>query len=363
MEPNIVFITGFPGFIAARLIRKLADTDSVSKFVLLVHPSQAARAEREIQRMRDTGVRNTETAIIIGDITISSLGMDSAITIQLQKEVTHVFHLAAVYDLAVPKELAYKVNVQGTKHVSDWVRQAQNLKRYVYFSTAYVSGDRTGRIYETELVCGQGFKNHYESTKYEAEVLVQHMRKSVPTTIIRPAVVMGDSKTGETAKFDGPYFIMRFLDAFAPFPIPYVGRGDGEFNLVPVDYVVDATCFLAMDSRGADQVYHLTDPRPHRARDVYRMICETLLDKQPAFTVPSSVVYGLLSLSAFRRWVKVEKETVRYFQLQAEYDCTQAVKDLKGSGIQCPQLAEYLPMAVTYYQANRDLSDKMIQVN
>ena len=66
-------------------------------------------------------------------------------------------------------------------------------------------------VYEHELVMGQEFKNHYESTKFQAEVWARDMMDRVPTTIVRPAIVVGDSQTGETQKFDGPYFILRTI--------------------------------------------------------------------------------------------------------------------------------------------------------
>ena len=88
---------------------------------------------------------------------------------------------------------------------------AERLERLAYVSTAYVAGKRTGVVYEHELVMGQDFKNHYESTKFQAEVWVRELLDPVPTTILRPAIVVGDSRTGETEKFDGPYYILRAI--------------------------------------------------------------------------------------------------------------------------------------------------------
>jgi nucleoside-diphosphate-sugar epimerase len=358
-----VFFTGFPGFIAGNIIKKMASGDPALRFELLVHPSQTGKARAEVSRLVEMGYGpGSRFSLIPGDITQEGLGFDHSVLQRLKKDVTHVFHLAALYDLAVPREIAFRVNVTGTGHVNQFVQQLPDLKRYVYFSTAYVSGRRTGRILETELDCGQGFKNFYEYTKFEAEKLVQEIRSSVPTTIIRPAVVMGDSRTGETAKFDGAYFIMRFLDRFRRFPIPYVGKGASPFNVVPVDYAVDAAVYLAHSDIGKNKVYHLTDPVPSPARETYKMVCQEMLGKQPSWTVPAFVISGALSIPAFRRWVRVEKETLEYFRIPAEYDSSQAQKDLEGSGIRCPGLKEYLPVCAAYYKAHRDDPDKMIPV-
>jgi len=123
----------------------------------------------------------------------------------------------------------------------------------------------------------------------------------------------GDSQTGETARFDGPYFIMSVLDKFSKLLIPYLGKGEGEFNLVPVDYIVGATCFPAINLRGGNKVYHLTGLNPYKARGVYRFICEALTGQTPKYMVFMYIVSSLLSVPAFQRWVMVEKETINYF--------------------------------------------------
>jgi thioester reductase-like protein len=357
MQP-IYFMTGFPGFIATRLIRRLLASAGEAQFHLLVHPSQRERAERE----RAVLGAADQFRLVEGDITQPDLGLSEAQSAELRDTVTHVFHLAAIYDLAVPQQLAYDVNVTGTRMVNTFVKSLSRLQRYIYFSTAYVSGDRKGRVLETELVKGQNFKNHYESTKYEAEVLVQSIRDEVPVTIIRPGVVMGDSQTGETAKFDGPYFIMRFLDKFAALPIPYVGRGEALVNLVPVDYILEATSHLAHLPAAAGKVYHLTDPRPYTARQVYELICRELLGKPPVWTVPAGVIDAALSVTAFRKWVQVERETLIYFEEQSLYDTTQAEQDLGAAGIICPDLRTYMAQAVAFYKQHRTNPEKWIAV-
>ncbi|SIT84290.1 SDR family oxidoreductase [Edaphobacillus lindanitolerans] len=356
------FFTGFPGFLATRIIDKLIENGSDSDFELLVHPSAMEQAKIRTKRLAGNGRKIGRIRIHEGDITKADLGLASAVSGELNETVTHVFHLAAVYDLAVPEALAQAVNVTGTRNVNAWVLHCRKIERYVYFSTAYVSGTRKGTILETELACGQGFKNHYERTKYDAEVLVHYVRDRVPTTIIRPGIVLGDSRTGETEKFDGPYFIMRFLDKFSGMPIPYIGKSRAAINLVPVDYIIDATHHLSRSSAGIDKVYHLTDPSPYMARDAFRLIAEELAGKKPVFTVPRSSVYMMLSMPSFRRWVQVERETLDYFHLEAEFDCSGAAADLSQAGIRCPDFADYIPKAVEFYKENRHDPRKLIEV-
>ncbi|MEX2103913.1 MAG: SDR family oxidoreductase, partial [Bacilli bacterium] len=182
---NTYFFTGFPGFIASSLIKQLLYKGyEIDHIYLLVLPDFFQKANEEIVKIAfDENIPRNRFTVITGDITKPNLHMTPDMIEQLQNEVTHIFHLAAIYDLAVPKDIAYNVNVNGTKNVNEWVQTLHNLRRYIYFSTAYVSGTREGRINETELTMNQTFKNHYESTKYEAEVLVREVMDSVPTTI------------------------------------------------------------------------------------------------------------------------------------------------------------------------------------
>ncbi|WP_139489005.1 SDR family oxidoreductase [Brevibacillus dissolubilis] len=362
MQP-FYFFTGFPGFIATRLIKALLIRNRHASFALLVHPSQMDKAKRELQALTNKGHGTPEQfELIAGDITQPYLAIPPDVHTLLQNRITHVFHLAAIYDLAVPKDLAYQVNVIGTQNVNNWVLTLKKLERYIYFSTAYVSGDRVGKIYEHELTMGQAFKNHYESTKYEAEVLVQSIRAKAPTTIIRPGIVVGDANTGETVKFDGPYFIMRFLDFFSRFPIPYVGEGNGLFNIVPVTYIIDATIHLAHSRQSVDNVYHLTDPNPYRAKRAYELIAKQLLQKEPTWMLPTSMASAALSIPALRQWIGIERETLIYFNVEGDYDNTQAQADLTEAGITCPDLSSYLPAIVGYYQEHRADPEKAIMI-
>lgn len=244
---NGYFFTGFPGFISNQLIREvLRSNNGEGKVYVLVLPSMVEEANAEKRAiMNDFSLEEERFEVIEGDITAVGLAIQSEKDDYLTESVTHVFHLAAIYDLAVPRELAFRVNVDGTRNVNEWVKSLKNIQRYTYFSTAYVGGKREGMLYESELIKPPAFKNFYEETKYEAEVLVHALKAEVPVTIIRPGIVKGHSKTGETIKFDGPYFIMNFIDrlSFLPF-LPRLGKGDSVVNIVPVDYIIEATTYL-----------------------------------------------------------------------------------------------------------------------
>ena len=150
MTDETIFLTGFPGFIAGRLVKRLAQDGA--RFLLLVQPAWAERARVEAARISvETGRPATDFRIIEGDITQPDLGIGGAELEQARQETTHLFHLAAIYDLAVGHDVAVKVNVEGTRRVNEFARSLKSLRRYHYVSTCYVAGLRRGLILETEL--------------------------------------------------------------------------------------------------------------------------------------------------------------------------------------------------------------------
>ncbi|HLR09593.1 MAG TPA: SDR family oxidoreductase [Bacillota bacterium] len=360
------FMTGFPGFLTTRLIKQLIHDhrDNIAHIYLLVLPYLEQEAVREIPHLaRQIDVDPEIFTVVPGDITKVDLALPEKTNLKLLDEITHVFHLAAIYDLAVPKDIAYQVNVIGTQNVNEWVKKLDRLERYIYFSTAYVSGKREGRIYEHELDEGQSFRNHYEQTKFAAELLVDDLKKEIPTTIIRPGVVKGDSKTGETSKFDGLYFLLNFLDRVKHVPvIPYIGRGEPEGNFIPADYLLQATSYLAIAPIGKGKTYHITDPNPYKMHEIFRMMCEEYLGKTPKGTIPVALSKASMSVAPIRKWFHSEKEALDYFLIHSSYDASQTVADLEGTGITCPDLKETLGPMIRFYRKYKDDKSKHITI-
>ena len=159
-----LFVTGFPGFIANRLLERLARTDC--RFMLLVQPVLVARAKDEIARIAQlTGKNVDDFQLVEGDITHAELGLTPLDAGEVREETTRVFHLAAIYDLAVARQLALHVNVAGTMHVLQFARLMPKLRHFHYVSTCYVAGKREGVILETELRHDAGYRNYYEESK------------------------------------------------------------------------------------------------------------------------------------------------------------------------------------------------------
>jgi nucleoside-diphosphate-sugar epimerase len=360
---NTYVFTGFPGFLASNLVKEIFFEGYPVEQIYLIHlPSMRPQAHERLDELaKEIYVDIDKLTLVEGDITCALLGLAETVNTHMQKEVTHVFHLAALYDLAAPLPDSWLVNVQGTREVHRWLKQCPNLVRYIYFSTAYVSGKREGTILEHELTHDKGFKNHYEYTKYEAERLVEGEKEHLPITVIRPGIAIGQSSSGETLKFDGPYFILNMLDRFRSSPlIPYFGDGKAKVNLVPQDYVLKATSYLSHIPNAEGKTYHLTDPAPYTAREIYKMFTENFLNKQPKLTLPAAIASQVLQIRSLREWVGMQPEAVDYFFCESEYDSSEAQKDLEGVGITCPDLASYLPAIIDYYEHHKKDKHKHI---
>ncbi|WAA13836.1 SDR family oxidoreductase [Fervidibacillus halotolerans] len=353
----VYFFTGFPGFVANQIIVGLLEKGmEFKRMYVLVLPSLKEQAEAiRGEWMEKYGLLEDRFQILSGDITERDLGLERETVKELQGSVSHVFHLAAIYDLAVPKDVAYRVNVIGTKNMNQFVLNLSELQRYVYFSTAYVAGKREGILREDELVRPPSFKNYYEETKFEAEILVKDVMEKRPVTIIRPGIIKGHSKTGETSKFDGPYLFLNAIYRLkhAPF-FPKVGKLNGKVNLVPIDFIVDAVIYLSHEKKGEKKTYHLTDPNPYTAEELYEMMLKEMLGRSPKGRIPLSLVNFLLSFPSIRRTLHVEKEITDYFIWQGTFDSTIAQRDLLEGGISCPDLKEQLPSMIDFYLRHRE---------
>jgi len=344
-----LLVTGFPGFIGTRLVRRLLTDAPNAGVVALVEPRMAERA-REVAATLDGGERVT---VQPGDIADPLLGVDDATYERLVAHTTEIHHLAAIYDLAVPDAIAERVNVQGTQHVLDLARRAERLERHHYMSTAYTAGWRSGRVYESELAAGQTFKNHYESTKFAAEVLVRGTLDVVPTTIYRPAIVVGDSRTGETQKFDGPYFLLRTISRLHGRPLPQIGRGDAPFNVVPVDFVVDAVAAARQDPRSAGQTLHLVDPDPMSSAQLMRLLAREYAGREPSYRIPPRLVEQALRFGPVRSLLGgTPRQSIAYLNHPVSFDTANTDALRRHAGLAAPVFGDYVGNIVRFYKAN-----------
>ena len=226
---------------------------------VLVRRDSLGRFEQLAQRWDD------RVKPLVGDLTEPDLGIaDDA-----DWTADHVVHCAAIYDMTVAEDRQRAANVEGTRAVIELARRLDATLHHV--SSIAVAGTYRGVFTEDDFDVAQELPTPYHQTKFEAELLVRSADR-LRYRIYRPAVVVGDSRTGEMDKIDGPYYFFGLLAKLAALPrfTPMVLPDTGRTNIVPVDYVVDAITAL-MHSDGRDgQTFHLTAPKTIGLRGIYR---------------------------------------------------------------------------------------------
>jgi len=345
-------LTGFPGFIATRLVESMADDHT--HFDLLVESRFRNQAEKTVETVIGIkGLKKEHFRIVEGDITVKRLGIPDSECERLFTSVTHIFHLAAIYDLGVEQGLATSVNVRGTENVNEFVTQFTRLERYVYISTCYVAGKRTGRILENELEHDAGFRNFYEETKYLAEMSVEKLKRQLPVTIVRPAVVVGDSHTGETAKYDGIYYLIKYLlKAPSLLRVLNVGNDDVKLNLVPVDFVVEGIKAITSSDETIGGTYALADPNPLTTAELFDVLAEVITRKRSVITPPTAPVRIFLNSPISPPFTGLPRYGAPYFFISQEYDCREATKILSETGTHCPRFDDYASTLIDFVKSH-----------
>jgi thioester reductase-like protein len=356
---STVLFTGFPGFLGSELLPRVLRRDAEAEAVCLVQDRFLPLAQERADALVAADPALTgRIRLVEGDITLPDLGL-GAVRDDLVARTTEVYHLAAVYDLEVTRELGTRVNVAGTRHIIDFCDDCGDLDRLHYVSTCYVSGRWPGIFRETDLVKGQVFNNFYEETKYLAEVSVAEARdRGLPTTIYRPSVVGGDSTTGATQKYDGPYFVARWLLKQPGVALmPVVGDPDGyRFNVVPRDYVIDAIEALSAREDTIGGTFALADPEPYTVRQLLELFGR--VTEKRLVQIPLSLEiarWALRRVPGLQALTGIPPAAASYFTHPTHYTTDEADRLLAQDGIVRPDREVWFKAMAAFVRANPDV--------
>lgn len=259
------FVTGATGFIGKRLVKKLLARRGSTVHFLMREESAAKLPEL----LAFWGVSKTRAIPVYGDLTGKKLGVAADVIKSLKGQVDHLYHLAAVYDLAADEEAQVAVNIEGTRSVVEFA-QAIEAGHVHHVSSIAAAGLYEGVFREDMFDEAENLDHPYFMTKHESEKIVRKECKR-PWTVYRPAMVVGDSTTGEMDKIDGPYYFFKLIQRMRqilPPWMPSIGLEGGRINIVPVDFVVDALDYISHKVSQGQGCYHLVDPQGYRVGDV-----------------------------------------------------------------------------------------------
>jgi thioester reductase-like protein len=359
----LLLMTGFPGFLGSALLPRLLARRPRTRAVCLVQPQHRETAEQRVRELERTDPHVAgRIHLVLGDITAPGLGV-APDDQELLDKVTEVWHLAAVYDPTVSSEVAHRVNVEGTARVLEFCRARTRFQRLQYVSTCYVSGRYKGVFTEDALDKGQEFQNHYVATKYEAEVLVRKaMADGLPATIYRPGMVVGDSRTGETQKYDGPYFVATLLRR-QPLPLAVVPTNGAidkvTVGVVPRDFVIEAMDELSVLDKSLDRTYALIDPEPPTIRELVDTFARRLGKRVMWLPMPLRLTRLVVdSVPGLERLIGLPAEVFDYYDPATTYSTTNTVADLAGTGLSCPRFEEYADTLIDFMTAHPEIDAK-----
>jgi NAD(P)-dependent dehydrogenase (short-subunit alcohol dehydrogenase family) len=359
------FITGGTGFIGHHLIGRLLKRRG--RIYVLVRKGSLDRLEGLKQRW---GKEASKIVPITGDLTKPFLGVPPAMREELKGKITHFFHLAAIYDLKADAAAQESANIKGTQNAIR-LAAAVDAGHFHHCSSIAAAGLYPGTFTEEMFDEAVGLENPYFRTKHESERLVRETCK-VPWRIYRPGVVVGDSRTGEIDKIDGPYYFFKLIQKMRramPAWVPAIGLEGGRINIVPVDFVVDAMDYLAHLPRQDGRCFHLTDPKPRRIGEVLNLFAEAAHAPQMSMRVdarlfnyvPGAVKQGLMMLPPLRRIYRqvlsdlgMPPDVLRFINYPTRFDSRDTHRLLKRGGIRVPRLDDYAWRLWDYWERHLD---------
>ncbi|HLS57612.1 MAG TPA: SDR family oxidoreductase, partial [Zeimonas sp.] len=360
------FITGATGFIGRRLVRKL-----LARRGAIVHFLVRDASPPKLAPLYEAwGVDKSRAIPVVGDIARPGLGLRPADRKRLEGKIQHLFHLAAIYDLKAGVEEQVAVNIEGTRNVVAFAN-AIGVRCFHHVSSIAAAGLYEGVFREDMFEEAENLDHPYYATKHESEKIVRDEAK-VPFRIYRPGLVVGDSRTGEMDKIDGPYYFFKLIQRLrriVPSWMPTIGIEGGRINIVPVDYVVAAMDHIA-HAKGLDgRCFHLVDPEPMRVGDVLNAFAKAAhaplmsirVNAALVGFIPNSVKKGLMALTPVRRIrnavmkdLGLPDDILQFVNYPTRFDCRETLAALKGSGIECPRLDDYAWVLWDYWERHLD---------
>ncbi len=340
-------VTGFPLDAARRVALELAGHGD--RVLVLARDKFVPDA----RQLAETAAATTpgKIEIVVGDILAIDLGLDGATVRRIHAEVGEVHHLAAIHYLGIDAPRMRQVNVDGLREVLELALGMVQLKRVCVWSTVFVAGNRTGRVYEHQLHKGQSFRNPYERTKAQAEALARSAMARLPVTVVRVPNLVGDSRTGQAARLDGVYSVAcSIVEQAEPVRLPVPGAH--PLHVVPVDFAVQAAVALTRHPDGIGGTFHVVDEAPLTARAFFDAVADAAGRPRPVVTLQSRLGHALARLPAWSRQTRHEHALLDWFESDVRFDNSRA-RQLLG-GTRCPAVTQYVDKLVAWLRDRDD---------
>jgi thioester reductase-like protein len=357
---SAVLITGATGFVGMELLARYLERGDRRVIVPVRAADDRAAAERMNGVLRglfdgDASRYEERVDAVAADLTAPGLGLPERRLEEIAERLDHIVHSAASVSFSLPIDEAREINVEGTRRLlqlAELARERGGLERYCHVSTAYVSGTYVGRFSEDDLDVGQGFRNTYEQSKFEAEQLVR-AHDGLPTTILRPSIVVGDRRSGWTAAFNVLYWPLRAFARGLYSAVPAIPSA--PVDVVSIDYVADAIYDLSAGSGGVAETYHLTaGALATNVAELTELASRYFERPPPRVVSPAEFARFVEGATDVRRSALEESHMLfPYFAIRTVFDDSRARARLEPAGIRVSPLPDYLERLLDFATRTR----------
>jgi nucleoside-diphosphate-sugar epimerase len=297
---------------------------------------------------------------LAADIERDGLGLSADRRAWLAERVGDIVHSAASVSFSLPLDESRQINVEGTRRLLAFAREAQatgGLTRFAYVSTAYVAGTHSGSFREDQLDVGQGFRNAYERSKFEAETLVRSEAGQLPVQIFRPSIIVGERASGWTASFNVLYAPLKAFARGALRVLP--ARRSSPVDVVPVDYVADAIFALATGPVGpSPETFQLVAGREATTVGRLASLGARHFGRRPPRVLPPLLYRRMLHPLLMRGLPERSRRALArsevffpYFTMRVSFDDRRARARLSPRGIQVSSVERYLGRLIEFARA------------
>ena len=333
---DTVVLTGATGFLGMEVLARLLE-QTESEIITLVRAGDrdeaGARVDTVLGQLYDDPPEGARERIrgLPGDVADEDFGLSAADRAEIVASATSVVHCAASIQFELPIEEAREINTEGTRRMLELAAELEDVRRVIHVSTAYVAGRHDGTFHEDDLDVGQEFRNSYEQSKYEGELLAR--AADLPLVTARPSIVVGARGSGWTPAFNVIYWP---LQAFARGLLKEVPADpEGVVDIVPIDYVADGIVHLLGMPEVPGTVALVAGQRAASNLQLIETACR-VLDRDPPMLNADATMRG-------------EGATfLPYFDVTTRFDDSHAREALEPAGIEMSDLDDYFPAVIDY---------------